>query len=175
MDGRKQAAALMRPNKPATQGGFGRKRVERLFSKDLWSGLMFAGFGVLALSMGSNLAIGTAIRMGPGYVPRMLSYILIALGIAIIVRAVVAAGEPVERFRWKPITMITIGVVAFALLFERAGLAPSLVALIFLSALGGEEFKAVETALSCVVLTILCIIIFKLGLGMNISIIQGVW
>jgi hypothetical protein len=26
-----------------------------------------------------------------------------------------------------------------------------------------------------VVLTILCIIVFKLGLGMNISIIQGVW
>ena len=156
-------------------GLWGERVVKLLASKDLWSGLMFAGFGGLALGMGSNLAIGTAIRMGPGYVPRMLSYILIALGVAIIVRAVVASGEPVERFRWKPITMITIGVVAFALLFERAGLAPALVALIFLSALGGEEFKAVETALSCVVLTILCIVIFKLGLGMNISIIQGVW
>ncbi len=155
---------------------FGGKRVIKLLaSKDLWSGLMFAGFGTLALYMGSNLAVGTAIRMGPGYVPRMLSYILIALGIAIIVRAVIAPGEAVERFRWKPITMITIGVIVFALLFERAGLAPSLVALIFLSALGGEEFKVVETILACVVLTALCIVIFKLGLGMNISIIQGVW
>ena len=149
--------------------------MNRFLSKDFWAGVMFTSAGIAALVVGGNLAVGTAIRMGPGYVPRMLSYILIGLGIAIIVRAVVAAGEPVERFRWKPITMITIGVVAFALLFERAGLAPSLVALIFLSALGGEEFKAVETALSCVVLTILCIIIFKLGLGMNISIIQGVW
>ena len=149
--------------------------MDRLFSKDLWSGLMFAGFGVLALYMGSNLSIGTAIRMGPGYVPRMLSYILIAVGIAIVVRAIIAPGDLIDRLRWKPITMITIGVVVFALLFERAGLAPALVGLIFLSALGGQEFKVVETIVSCVVLTALCIVIFKLGLGMNISIIQGVW
>jgi hypothetical protein len=136
---------------------------------------MFAGFGVLALTLGSNLAVGTAIRMGPGYVPRMLSYILIGLGIAIIVRSVIAPGESIERLRWKPITLITIGVVIFAALFERAGLAPALVALVFLSALGGEEFKLVETILACVVLTVLCIVIFKLGLSMNISIIRGVW
>jgi hypothetical protein len=149
--------------------------VARLFSKDLWSGLMFVGFGVVALVMGSNLAIGTAIRMGPGYVPRMLSYILIGLGIAIVARALIAPGEAIERLRWKPVTMITIGVLVFALLFERLGLAPALVCLIFLAALGGEEFKLVETILACVVLTALCIAIFKLGLSMNISIIQGVW
>ncbi len=149
--------------------------MDRLFSKDLWSGLMFAGFGVLALVMGSNLAIGTAVRMGPGYVPRMLSYILIGLGLVILVRAIIAPGEAIERLRWKPITMITIGVVVFALLFERAGLAPALVCLVFLAALGGEEFKLIETVLACVVLIILCIAIFKLGLGMNISIIRGVW
>lgn len=149
--------------------------MDRLFSKDLWSGLMFAGFGVLALIMGSNLAIGTAIRMGPGYVPRMLSYILIGLGIAIIVRSIIAPGDLIERLRWKPTTMVTLGVIAFALLFERAGLAPALVCLIFLAALGGQEFKLIETILACVVLITLCIVIFKLGLGMNISIIRGVW
>jgi hypothetical protein len=146
-----------------------------LVSKDFWSGLMFAGFGTLALIMGGNLAVGTAVRMGPGYVPRMLSYILIALGVAIVVRAIIVADDAIERFRWKPITMITIGVVVFAALFERAGLAPALVALIFLSALGGQEFKLVETILACLVLIALCVVIFKLGLGMNISIIQGVW
>ena len=154
---------------------WGVRVVKLLISKDLWSGLMFAGFGALALVMGSNLAVGTAIRMGPGYVPRMLSYILIGLGIAIVVRALFAPGEAIERLRWKPITLITIGVVAFALLFESAGLAPALIALVFLSALGGEEFKVVETMLACVVLTVLCIVIFKLGLQMNISIIRGVW
>jgi hypothetical protein len=175
-DSRRRAHAVTRLTSPQRHRVvLGGDDVDRLSSKDLWSGLMFAGFGALALYMGSNLSLGTAVRMGPGYVPRMLSYILIGLGVAIIVRAVIAPGDAIERFRWKPTTMITIGVIVFALLFERAGLAPALVCLIFLAALGGQEFKLVETIISCTVLTALCIVIFKLGLGMNISIIRGVW
>jgi hypothetical protein len=149
--------------------------MNRFLSKDFWSGVMFTTAGIAALVVGSNLAVGTAIRMGPGYVPRMLSYILIALGIAIIVRAVLSPGDPIERFRFRPITLITIGVLVFAFLFERAGLAPALVALVFLSALGGQEFKLIETILACIVLIALCTVIFKIGLQMNIYIIAGWW
>jgi len=147
----------------------------RFTSKDFWSGVMFVGFGIFALLYGSNLAVGTAVRMGPGYVPRMLSYILIALGLVILVRAVLSPGDSIERLYLRPIVMITIGVVAFALLFETAGMAPALVALIFLSALGGQEFKVVETILACLVLTAICTVLFKLGLDMNIQVVRGVW
>jgi len=149
--------------------------MDRFLSKDFWSGVMFTAAGIGALIVGGNLAVGTAIRMGPGYVPRMLSYILIALGIAIIVRAVLAPAERVDRFRFRPITLITIGVLAFAFLFERAGLAPALVALVFLAALGGQEFKLIETILACITLIALCTVIFKIGLQMNIYLIAGVW
>jgi hypothetical protein len=81
----------------------------------------------------------------------------------------------VEAPKWKPITMVTIGIVAFALLFESTGLIPALIALILISSLGGEEFKLVEVIGNIVVLTILCIIVFKVGLGMNISVLRGVW
>jgi hypothetical protein len=70
---------------------------------------------------------------------------------------------------------VTIGIVCFALLFERAGMLPALVVLVLISSLGGEEFKLTEVLGNMVVLTILCVIVFKLGLGMNISVIQGVW
>ncbi len=149
--------------------------MNRFLSKDFWSGVMFTSAGIAALVVGSKLAVGTAIRMGPGYVPRMLSYILIALGLAIVVRAVLSPGDPIERFRFKPITLITIGIIAFAFLFERAGLAPALVALVFLAALGGQEFKLVETIIACLVLIAMCTVIFKVGLSMNISLITGVW
>ncbi len=149
--------------------------MNRFASKDFWSGLMFIGFGLFALIYGSNLAVGTAVRMGPGYVPRMLSYILIGLGLVILVRAVIAPSDSIERFYLRPIVMITIGVVAFALLFETAGMFPALVALIFLSALGGQEFKFVETVLACLVLTAICTVLFKIGLDMNIMVVRGVW
>jgi hypothetical protein len=136
---------------------------------------MFIGFGLLALYFGNHLALGTTVRMGPGYVPRMLSLILLGLGGLICVVALVTGGETVERPKWKPITMVTIGIVLFAVLFERTGLLPALVVLVLISSLGGEEFKLTEVIGNMVVLSILCIVVFKLGLGMNIYVLRGVW
>jgi Tripartite tricarboxylate transporter TctB family len=149
--------------------------LDRFLSKDFLAGLMFLAFGVAALWFGRHLAIGTAVRMGPGYVPRALSFILLGLGGVISVLALVNGSEPTEAPRWKPITLVSIGIVCFALLFERAGMLPALVALVAISSLAGEEFKLVEVIGNMIVLTILCIVVFKLGLGMNISVIQGVW
>lgn len=149
--------------------------MNRLLSKDFLSGLMFIAFGLAALYFGQRLALGTPVRMGPGYVPRMLSLILLGLGVIICVVALVAGSEPVEKPKWKPITLVTIGVVCFALLFERAGLLPALVVLILIASLANDEFKIVEVIGNMVVLAVLCTVVFKVGLGMNISIIRGVW
>ncbi|HYX02883.1 MAG TPA: tripartite tricarboxylate transporter TctB family protein [Reyranella sp.] len=149
--------------------------MNRFLSKDFLSGLMFIAFGLVALYFGHHLAVGTSVRMGPGYVPRMLSYILLGLGGLICVVALYSGGEIVERPKWKPITMVTIGIIAFALLLERTGMLPALVALVLISSLGGEEFNLWEVIGNIVVLAILCIIVFKVGLGMNISVIEGVW
>ena len=142
--------------------------MNRFLSKDFLSGLMFIGFGLLALYFGQKLALGTPVRMGPGWVPRMLALVMMGLGGLICVIALVAGSDPVEKPKWKPITLVTIGIICFALLFERAGLLPALVVLIFISSLGGEEFKLTEVIGNTVVLAILCTLVFKVGLGMNI-------
>ena len=149
--------------------------MSRLLSKDFLSGVMFIAFGLVALYFGRNLQMGTTVRMGPGYVPHMLAYIMMSLGGILTVVSLVTQGEPTEAPKWKPITMVTIGIVCFALLFERAGLLPALAALVLIASLGGEEFKLTEVLGNMVVLAVLCILVFKIGLGMNISIITGVW
>jgi len=150
--------------------------LSRLLSKDFLSGVMFIVFGLAALWFGRNLQMGTTVRMGPGYVPHMLAYIMMGLGgIIVVIALLTSTGERTEAPKWKPITMVTIGIVCFALLFERAGLLPALVALILIASLGGEEFKLTEVIANMVVLSIMCIVVFKLGLQMNISVIRGVW
>ncbi|NDH61232.1 MAG: tripartite tricarboxylate transporter TctB family protein [Alphaproteobacteria bacterium] len=146
--------------------------MNRFLSKDFLSGLMFIGFGLIALYFGQKLALGTPVRMGPGWVPRMLSLILIGLGGLICVVALVTKGEPVERIKWKPLTLVTVGIICFALLFESAGLLPALIVLVFISSLAGEEFKLMEVIGNTIVLAILCTIVFKVGLGMNIYIVK---
>jgi Tripartite tricarboxylate transporter TctB family len=149
--------------------------LNRLLSKDFLSGVLFIAFGLAALWFGRNLAPGTAVRMGPGYVPHMLSYIMLFLGLIIAVVALYTGGERVETPQWRPITLVTIGIVVFALLFETTGMFPALVALVLIASFGGDEFKLTEVIANIVVLTILCIIVFKVGLGMNIAVINGVW
>ena len=149
--------------------------MNRFLSKDFLSGLMFIGFGLLALYIGQKLALGTPVRMGTGYVPRMLSLVLLALGALVCIIAVVSGSEPVEPPKWKPITLVTIGIVCFGLLFERAGLIPALIVLVTIASLAGEEFKLTEVIGLIVALAVLCTLVFKVGLGMNIYILRGVW
>ena len=150
--------------------------MSRLLSKDFLSGVMFIVFGLAALWFGRNLQMGTTVRMGPGYVPHMLAYIMMGLGgIIVVIALLTSTGERTEAPKWKPITMVTIGIVCFALLFERAGLLPALVVLILIASLGGEEFKLTEVIANMVVLSIMCVVVFKIGLQMNISVIRGVW
>jgi hypothetical protein len=163
------------PNDTWKTARTGEASLNRFLSKDFLSGLMFIGFGLVALYFGQKLALGTTVRMGPGYVPRMLALIMMGLGLLICVVALVAGSEPVEKPKWKPITLVTIGVICFALLFERAGLLPALIVLIAIASFAGSEFKLKEVIANMVVLAIVCTLVFKVGLGMNITILRGVW
>jgi hypothetical protein len=231
---------------------YGEASLNRFLSKDFLSGVMFIAFGITALYFGNHLALGTPVRMGPGYVPHKLACIMLVLGgiialvplfetasrrekeavwIPVCVAAVLfipavhylpplfgtpspwlvalsadwfqliatalllallllcalapifggaraAPGTQVEQVeppKWKPITMVTIGIVVFALLFETTGMFPSLVALVLIASWGGDEFKLWEVIGNIVVLTILCVVVFKIGLSMNIAVINGVW
>jgi hypothetical protein len=245
--------------------------LNRFLSKDFLAGSMFIAFGLIALWFGRNLALGTTVRMGPGYVPHTLAEIMMVMwtivsllplfknagkaekqaiwipagvaallfilagrfvlpflstspwverlssdwllllsttGVLIVLLvsalvSVLSKGhaspdhtiDTVEMPKWRPITMVTIGIVAFALLLEPlsgtwlstwlptwlaiwlppTGMFPALVALVFIASLGGDEFKLWEVVGNIVVLTILCILVFKVGLSMNIGVINGVW
>ena len=144
--------------------------MSRLLSKDFLSGLMFIAFGLAALYFGNKLQMGTPVRMGPGYVPHMLAYVLLGLGALISIVALVSPGDMAEAPKWKPITMVTVGIICFALLFERAGLIPALIVLVVIASLGGDEFKLSEVVGNIGVLIVLCVLVFWIGLRMNIGI-----
>jgi len=149
--------------------------LNRFLSKDFLAGVMFIAFGLTALWFGRDLATGSTVRMGPGYVPHMRSYLMLVPGFLIAVIAMFYGSEPVEAPQLRPIVMVTAGLVAFALLFETTGMFPSLAALVLIASLGGTEFKATEVAANIAVLTVLCILVFKIGLSMNIAVLNGVW
>ena len=67
--------------------------------EDFWAGLMFIGFGVLAIVISRDYPMGSAMRMGPGYFPTSLGAIMVLLGSIITLLSFKVAGGKVKPFR----------------------------------------------------------------------------
>jgi hypothetical protein len=133
--------------------------------KEFWAGLMFMAFGLFFLVWAQmNYQMGTAVRMGPGYFPSVLGGILAVLGLLILVDAFVEEGPKVPRFHFRPILFILAACLAFAYLLKPLGLVLSIVALVFIGAFGGHEFKWREVAILAIAMVIFSVLVFVKGL-----------
>jgi hypothetical protein len=138
--------------------------------KDFYAGLLFIAFGVAAIAIGSNYALGTAARMGPGYFPRILGILLVVLGTVLLLRAVRVQGAPVPRFKWRPTLVVLGSVVVFGYIVEHAGLFISTVLLIVGASAASHEFRWKEALVSGVFFAVLAIAVFVLGLKLQLPV-----
>ncbi len=142
--------------------------------KDFLSGLMFLTFGGGAILLGQDYEVGQAVRMGPGYFPMLLAGLLCLVGAVCMVRSLAVAGTPMEKLAFKPLILIVLSTVVFGLLLRNAGLVAALAVSILLSALASSQFSARNTALTIVLLTAFCYLVFLKGLGLPIPVL-GPW
>lgn len=112
--------------------------------QDLLAGLLFVAFGSAALWFGQPYAFGSATRMGPGYLPNVLGWLLVGLGVFIAVRAFMLSGVPIPRIHLRPQVMIIAALVGFALLIERLGLMAAAAAVVVLGSLASREARPLE-------------------------------
>lgn len=145
--------------------------VRFLIAKDFLAGVVFLGVGALGLWLGGEYRMGTAARMGPGYMPRLLFWSLVALGAVIMLRGLLGEHEKVERGRWRPLCLVTLAIIAFSLLIDPAGLLAAGAVLIGVSSLAGPEFKWHEAAALLAGLLAACAGIFVWGLGLPITLL----
>jgi len=144
-----------------------------LRGKDFWAGLMFMAFGAAALVLGRNLAMGTAVRMGPGYFPAVLGGLLILFGLYFVARSLKAPVRIEGDWPWRPMIVLTISLLMFGFLMDRAGFVPALFVLVFGSAAAGKEFKLLEVLLLSCFLTAFATALFVWGLGLPYPLIVG--
>jgi hypothetical protein len=141
--------------------------------KDFYSGLIFVAFGIAAIVIGSNYALGTAARMGPGYFPRILGIMLVLLGAALSLRALRSQGSPIAAWKWRPTLIVLGSVVLFGVMVNTAGMVLSTIVLIVLSSAGSHEFRPKEALISGVLLAALAVGVFVIGLKLQLPIWPG--
>lgn len=132
--------------------------------EDFWSGVMFIGFGVLAIVIARDYPMGSAMRMGPGYFPTAIGICLIAIGLAVTAMGFREKGEGIGRFPWRAILFLSVGFASFAWGIDNFGFIPALAILIILASFAGREHRWKEVLMETVVLIAGCWLIFIYGL-----------
>ena len=133
------------------------------------SGALMVAFAVFFLVVGQDYPMGTTAKMGPGYFPRLLSIILGAIGVAVILGAVMSKAELRALAKWdfKGLLWITGSVMLFAFLLYPLGFVISLLALILVSSKASHEFTWKGALANAAVLIVLCVAVFVYGLGLQ--------
>ena len=164
------------------------RRIEIKHVEDLSSGGLFALIGGAALVIAQAYPMGTATRMGPGYLPSVLSFMLLVLGLAIVVtslrlataadggdggasrRAFAALGHSFAS-AVRPTLFVAGALIAFAFLLPSFGLVVAVMAVVLISSFADHEgFRPVLAVTLAVTLATVTVLIFVRGLGLPLQV-----
>ncbi len=138
--------------------------------QDFWAGILFLLVGALAVWFGRDYAFGTATKMGPGYLPAVLSWMLIGLGVFLAGRALLENGSALEPSLVRPQVFIVAAIVVFGLLIERLGLAPAVVVSTIVASMASSQMRWRESIILGIGLAVLCVLLFVKLLGQPLTI-----
>jgi len=144
-------------------------------NRDFFGGLMYIVTGAAGWWIARDYPFGSALRMGPGYFPTVLSWMMIAFGVAILIMGVKNNVKIAGNWSIRALIVLPLSTIAFGYMMEEVGFLPAMLVLIPFSAAAGREFKLVEIAMLTVGLTILCTAMFIYGLGLPYPLIKGMW
>jgi putative tricarboxylic transport membrane protein len=138
--------------------------------QDFWAGVLFLAVGVFAAWYGRAYTFGTATKMGPGYLPEVLSWGMAGLGAFLLIRGLFDSGEPLERSLMRPQLFILAAILVFAFTIERFGLAVAVISSSIVAAMASSQRRWREVLLLSVGLAILCALLFVKLLGQPLAI-----
>lgn len=139
--------------------------------KDFFSGLLFAGIGGVFAFVARNYQLGTSARIGPGYFPLGVGFLLVAVGLLIMFRALgprAQRGERIRAFAWRPLLVVLLANFVFGILLggvRMIGLPPmgllfTVMVTVVIAATATDEFRPHEALMLALGLAVLAYVVF---------------
>lgn len=147
----------------------------RLNKIDLLAGLFVVLIGALAIVEALNFDLGTSQRMGPGYFPFYVGVLMVLIGIGIVLEGLKPHDEAFEFGQLptlRALLLILAAVIGFALTIERFGLFPASALAVFLGTLADTRTPIVQKLALAVAVPLVSVLIFKMGLAMQVDIVR---
>lgn len=139
--------------------------------RDLIAGIAIICVGLfVALYASSHYQVGDAARMGPGYFPTMLGWIMAGVGLIIALLSVRTTRHVLTPppFTLRPFLAVVVAVALFAFLILRIGLIPTTLLMVVVTASGSNSFQFPRSLLLAVSLAVISWLIFSWGLQMTL-------
>jgi hypothetical protein len=147
--------------------------LQMLARKDVLAGLMFTAVAVFGLWASRDYRIGTALSMSTGYVPRLLCWVLLILGVVITLNGLRARDERgafAGAQHWRALIFVPGSLLVFAFAMDRLGVVIATLLLVAVGSLAGREFRPLEVLGAGIVLVLLTLVIFIWGLELPIPV-----
>lgn len=145
--------------------------------KDGAAGLFFIAVGLLYGGIAwSTLPFGSALRMGPGYFPIVLSGLLVVLGAVIFGRSLFSGpGLPFGIVPWRGLIMILLATLIFAAFIDDLGMIPGLFLTTLVATLASSETTVVRALSASLGITAFCTLVFSFAVRLPIPVIGPVF
>ncbi len=140
--------------------------------QDFWSGWFFLIVGGGFSGLANQYPIGSASRMGAGFLPLILGALLALFGLLTMMTSLSRRERVRAPLSWRPEKVVWIlgAATVFALLLEPAGLAVSLLLLVIISSKASDRFTLMGTLANAAVLIALNVALFIWGLDQLIPV-----
>jgi len=142
---------------------------------DVLAGGIFVLIGGAFVVGSLSYPLGTPLRMGPGYFPLLVGVILAALGLAVVVKGLIA-GEVISfgAIPWRAVIVIAVAVVFFGFAVRRLGFVPTSAVTALLTTLASRRMRPLTAVAVAAGLTVAATLIFVVGLQLRIP-LWGPW
>jgi putative tricarboxylic transport membrane protein len=131
--------------------------------------LFFMAVAALGLWLLRDVRLGTAMRMGPGFLPTAVCYGLLLFGLIMAGRSLVAAGPPLARWHIRPLALVLGSLLVFALGMQWLGLFLTTLLVVAVAALATPESRWREVVVIGVALAVFSTVLFVRVLGLPIA------
>ncbi len=135
---------------------------------DIASGAMLLVLAAVGLSINLQYPLGTASRMGAGYMPLIAFVTLGILGMGVTVSGFRGAPGRLENWAWRELVLILAAFAIFGALLEDIGMAASIIALVVISGLADRTQTLKGLAGLAAVLLVVCWLVFTWGLQIRV-------
>ena len=143
----------------------------RVNAPDLAFAVFLVALGALVFSLVGQLSMGSAAAMGPGYVPRGLSVIIMIYGAVLGARALFSGQLPFPGVELRPLLLLLGAVVLFALLLPVVGLAVTSFVIVLCAGYAAYDVRLRENAIAALALAAFASILFVSVLGLPIKVL----